>query len=72
MKAPKISITDFSFMPSGHGHYKVTYTSPVTFKSWSITTSEMRLIDATKGADYPKRKDLERLKWICKNPRQMW
>lgn len=26
----KTSIYDFSFIPSGYGHYKVTYTSPVT------------------------------------------
>lgn len=24
----KTSIYDFSFIPSGYGHYKVTYTSP--------------------------------------------
>ena len=54
-----ISITDFSFLPSGYGHYKVTYTSPATRKSWTATTNDMPLIDATKNADDPKRKDLE-------------
>lgn len=72
MKAPKISITDFTFMPSGHGHYKVTYQSPVTFKTWTATTSEMKLIDATNGAEYPKVKDLERLKRLCKNQGRAW
>ena len=65
----KISISDFSFVFSGHGHYKVTYTSPVTGKKWTRTTNNMPLIDATKNADNheAKRKDLERLKFMCKN-----
>lgn len=67
MKAIKTTITDFQFMPSGHGHYKVTYQSPVTFKKWSAITSYMWLIDAIKGADEPKRKDLDALKRLCKN-----
>lgn len=62
----KIDITDFRFMPAGYGHYKVTYTSPNTGKSWSIATSNMPLIDATKNAENPKRKDLELLKKLCK------
>lgn len=66
MRANKISISDFSFMPSGHGHYKVTYTSPITGKSWTATTSNMPLIDATKNADEPKRCDLEQLKRVTK------
>ena len=67
MKKTKISISDFSFSPSGYGHYKVTYTSPVTGKVWSKTTNNMPLIDATKNADDPKRKDLEALKFLVKN-----
>lgn len=62
-----ISIHDFSFLPSGHGHYKVAYTSPVTFKSWTSVTSDMELIDATKNSDSPLKKDLESLKRIVKN-----
>lgn len=62
----RIDITDFRFMPAGYGHYKVTYTSPNTGKSWSVTTSNMPLIDATKNAENPKRKDLEQLKKLCK------
>ena len=62
----RIDITDFQFMPAGYGHYKVTYTSPNTGKSWSATTSNMPLIDATKNAENPKRKDLEQLKRLCK------
>lgn len=58
-------------MPSGYGHYKVTYTSPATFKKWTATTSYMHLIDDTKGADEPKRKDLDALKRLCKNGQPM-
>ena len=67
MKTTKISISDFSFSFSGYGHYKVTYTSPVTGKNWSTVTNNMPLIDATKNADEPKRKDLEELKYLVKN-----
>ena len=63
----KTSIYDFSFMRSGYGHYKVTYTSPVTGKQWTAITNDMPLIDATKNADEPKRRDLETLKRVCKN-----
>lgn len=62
----KISITDFRFLPSGYGHYRVTYTSPVTGKEWSAVTSDMTLIDATENAEYPKVKDLNQLKYMCK------
>jgi hypothetical protein len=54
-------------MPSGSGHYKVTYKSPITGKSWTATTNNMMLIDATKNANDPKRCDLEDLKRMCKN-----
>ena len=67
MKTKKISIYDFSFSFSGYGHYKVTYTSPVTGKKWQAVTNNIPLIDATKNADEPKRKDLEELKYLVKN-----
>ena len=60
--AQKISKYDFTFEFAGHGHYKVTYTSPATGKQWSKTISDMTIIDDTKNADEPKRKDLEELK----------
>ena len=44
-----ISTFDFSFIPSGHGHYKVAYTSPVTGKTWSTVTNNMFLVDMVKG-----------------------
>jgi hypothetical protein len=63
----KINISDFSFLPAGFGHYKVTYTSPTTGRQWTTVTANMPLIDATKNAEEPKRCDLEQLKRICKN-----
>lgn len=63
----KITISDFAFSFAGYGHYKVTYTSPKTGKSWSRYTNNMPLIDATKNADSPRRKDLEELKRFVKN-----
>lgn len=63
----KIQLSDFYFQISGYGHYKVTYTSPATGKQWSTVVSDMTMIDATKNADEPKRKDLEALKRLCKN-----
>jgi hypothetical protein len=62
-----IKLSDFFFQFSGYGHYKATYTSPVTGKSWTATTSDMPLIDATKNADDVKKVDLEKLKRVCKN-----
>lgn len=51
----RISIYDFNFQISGYGHYRITYTSPVTGKQWSTVVSDMTLIDATKNADEPRR-----------------
>lgn len=65
--ASKISKSDFTFQFSGYGHYRVTYQSPTTGKIWTTVTNNMPLIDATKNEDYPKKKDLEMLKFICKN-----
>ena len=62
----KTNITDFSFLPSGHGAYKVTYQSPVTGKIWTARITDMELIDATKNADSPKQVDLDTLKRTIK------
>lgn len=64
MKKPEI--IDFSFKFAGYGHYKVTYTSPKTGKQWSKLITDMEIIDATKNAEYPKRKDLDLLKRMVK------
>ena len=63
----KTELSDFDFYPNGYGHYKVIYTSPMTRKQWQVITNDMPLIDATRNADEPLRKDLDALKWLCKN-----
>jgi len=62
----KTKRSDFTFTPSGCGHYKVTYTSPITGKVWSTVTNDMPLIDLTKNADEPKQVNLNRLKRTAK------
>lgn len=66
MTEKSISISEFTFELAGYGHYKVTYTSPKTGQSWTATTSDMHLIDATKNADKPLTRDLNKLKYFCK------
>ena len=64
-----IELSDFTFLPSGHGHYKVTYTSRITGRCWQAVTDNMPLIDVTKNSDRypgPLVSDLETLKGICK------
>jgi hypothetical protein len=65
-KYANVSLSDFRFTLSGYGHYKVTYTSPVTGKTWTAITDNMHLIDLTKNSDNPKRKDLEALRYLVK------
>ena len=62
----KTTKSDFSFTLISHGVYAVTYTSPVTGRSWRARVMDMELIDAVKNADEPKRKDLEMLKRAVK------
>ncbi len=62
----KTELRDFRFEFAGYGHYKVTYTSPATSRQWIKTINDMTIIDATKNADEPKRKDLNYLKWLVK------
>lgn len=66
MSYSRVLLSDFRFEPSGHGHYKVTYTSRISGRSWSAVTNNMPLIDATKNADSPRIADLEALRSICK------
>lgn len=61
-----IKINDFRFERAGHGHYLVVYTSPATGKKWRVVTHDMPLIDATHNAVKPTKKDLHRLKNVCK------
>lgn len=62
----KISKTDFTFIPSGYGHYKVTYESPVTHKKWTAIINDMEAVDNVHYEESPKIKDMEDLKWKVK------
>lgn len=61
-----IDKSDFTFDLQKQGIYKVTYTSPITLKSWSKTITDMTIIDLTKNEEYPKIKDLTTLKKLVK------
>ena len=61
----------FTFYFEAYGHYSVYYTSPVTYKSWKKLVTDMTIIDATKNCEYPKLKDLDTLKRICKSGKQV-
>jgi len=63
----KTNLSDFRFTPSGYGHYKVTYTSPITGKTWTKINNDMPLVDATKNADGPTQKALNELKRLVKS-----
>ena len=65
-KQSSISINNFTFEFAGYGHYKVTFFSTLTNKSWYCVTHDMPLIDLTKNCDNPKQIDLIRLKRTCK------
>jgi hypothetical protein len=57
---------NFTFEFKGHGHYKVTYTSPKTSRKWSKVITDMELIDLTKNSDSPTKKDVNQLKRAVK------
>jgi len=61
-----ISLSNFRFTQIAYGRYNVTYTSPVTRKEFTCTTTHMPIIDATKNSDSPKKCDLKVLKSMCK------
>jgi hypothetical protein len=66
--------SDFSIRQTGHGTWKVTYTSPVTGNCWTGVTHDAELIDAFQapGREHwlneepTPRKTLEALKRIAK------
>lgn len=63
-----ISINDFDFEFIGHGHYKVTYTSPNTYKKWVKVVDNMPLIDKTKNeGSCATKSNLKDLKKLCKS-----
>jgi predicted Rdx family selenoprotein len=61
-----INILDFKFEQAGYGHFKVTFISPVTGKKWTKTIDNMLIIDRTRNADEPTKKDLQTLKKLVK------
>ena len=61
-----LKLSDFTFKFAGYGLYLVTFQSPQSGKSWKCMTSDMTIIDATKNADEPLKKDLEILKRLVK------
>ena len=63
----RISKSDFTFLPAGHGQYNVTYTSPKTGIKWTTLITDMELIDATKNSENPKIEDIEKLKIFCQS-----
>jgi hypothetical protein len=63
----KISRLDFTFFPLPYGHFNVMYTSPVTRKNYFKIISNIRLIDAIKHDETPKKCDLIELKRTIKS-----
>jgi len=63
----KTTKSDFYFKLIGYGQYEVTYTSPLTGKSWTKRITHMPLIDSTKNADEPTLTALKELKSYIKS-----
>jgi hypothetical protein len=51
-------ISNFTFERSGYGHYKVTYHYPKSGRRVTRTIDDMTVIDKTRNAEVPKRRDL--------------
>lgn len=62
----KESINNFRFTLLKQGVYLVAYVSERTGRSFGTRVFDMTLIDATKNSDKPKKRDLNRLKKLCK------
>lgn len=67
MSKKRISKSDFTFISSGYGHYKVMYQSPITGIVWAKIIDDMTLIDCTKNEEYPTQENLQRLKRTIKD-----
>ena len=62
----------FSFKFKAYGRYQVTYESDFDFMKGRYYVNDvtyMPLIDATKNADSPKRKDVDELRRLVKRGR---
>ena len=65
----KTKVSDF-YARRGNGYmsYYITYTSPQTGHAWEFHTNDEDDFELAKGyIDNPKQKDLDNLKWRCKN-----
>lgn len=60
-------LSGFSFQFTGYGHYRVTYQTPQRGDYWVATIDDMTIIDATKNADWAKRRDIEHLLYLVKS-----
>jgi len=60
-----IKISDFYLRFVGHGHYRVSYFSPITQKEWSKLVTDMTIIDEFKGTETSDHKQV-RLNWLKK------
>lgn len=62
-------LAGFTFRPAGFGAYLVTYESDYDRKMgryWQNRIEDMTVIDATRNADEPKRKDVDTLRRMVK------
>lgn len=62
----KIQKSQFSFRPSGYGHYRVEYHTAVRGDYYVAVCDDMSLIDATKNEDYPTIAALKELAQYCR------
>ncbi len=70
----RITKSQFTFILSGSGMYQVIYQSDYERRQhaqWFNVITDMELIDATKGTDYPKIADLRELRRAVKRGRRV-
>ena len=64
----KLSKSNFTFRPSGHGHYRVEYHLR-SGKKYSATIDDMELIDNTRNVENPTQQSLKTLattvRWLA-------
>ena len=59
-------LSGFLFKFAGYGHYKVTYRTK-RGDYWVAVIDDMTIIDATKNAEFVKRKDIDHLRNLVKS-----
>lgn len=64
----KLSISDFTILPSGFGRYNVEYKTPRRGDSWRAEVTDLESIDEIRNAQgYPTQAALKRLRDDVKN-----